>query len=84
MSNIPANTHWVDLTKPDTFVVMSQPKGQTCAALGGIMASRMKKLGAKGILVGGRVRDLTELKTKHIPVRGSIVKEAQIIRLNTR
>ena len=68
MSNIPANTHYVDLTPPDTFVVMSQPSGQTCAALGGIMASRMKSRGAKGIVVGGRVRDLTELKTKHIPV----------------
>ena len=68
MSNIPANTHWVDLAQPDTFVVMSQPKGQVCAALGGIMALRMKKRGAKGILVGGRVRDLSEVKAKHIPV----------------
>ena len=68
MSNIPSNQHWVDLTPPDTFVVMSQPKGQSCAALGGIMASRMKKCGAKGIIVGGRVRDISELKTKHIPV----------------
>ncbi|KAL9061301.1 MAG: hypothetical protein Q9162_000175 [Coniocarpon cinnabarinum] len=68
MSNIPANSHWVDLTPSDTFVVLSQPSGQSCAALGGIMASRMKKRGAKGILVGGRIRDLTELKTKHIPI----------------
>ena len=68
MSNIPSSQHWVDLTPPDTFVVISQPAGQSCAALGGIMATRMKTCGARGIVVGGRVRDLAELKTKHIPV----------------
>ena len=56
------------MTKPDTFVVMSQPPSQTCAVLGGILASRMKILGAKGIAVCGRVRDQTELKKLHMPV----------------
>ncbi|KAI9659765.1 MAG: hypothetical protein M1831_003663 [Alyxoria varia] len=67
-SNIPPDVHYVDQTAPETFVVMRQPEGQSCAVLGGIMAQRMKKCGAKGILVGGRVRDLSELKVMHIPI----------------
>lgn len=67
--NIPSSVHWVDLTKPNTFVAMSQPSAQSCAVLGGIMALRMKRCEAKGIIVGGRIRDLSELKTMHIPVR---------------
>jgi len=46
---------------PGTIVVMSQPEGQTCAVLGGIMALRMKVLGAEGVVVRGRVRDVEEL-----------------------
>ena len=67
-SNIPSSAHYVDLTKSGTFVAMSQPPAQNCAVLGGIMVRRMKKCGAKGIVVGGRVRDLTELRTMHMPV----------------
>lgn len=72
-SNIPSSVHWVDLTEPGTFVALSQPPAQTCAVLGGIMALRMKKCGAKGIIAGGRVRDLTELKTMHVPVSATIL-----------
>ncbi|KAH0536777.1 hypothetical protein FGG08_006380 [Glutinoglossum americanum] len=66
--NIPADAHYVDLTTPDTVVVMSQPKGQTNAVLGGIMAVRMKVLGAKGVVVDGRVRDLEELSGVGLPI----------------
>jgi regulator of RNase E activity RraA len=47
---------------------MSQPPGQTCAVMGGIMAARMRKLGAKGVLVDGRVRDLETLRGLGVPV----------------
>lgn len=67
-SNIPPNTHYVDSTAPDTIVVMSQPAGQKCAVLGGIMALRMKTRGALGVVVGGRIRDLTELRALELPV----------------
>ena len=59
--NIPAGTPYADLTTPDTVVVISQPRDQVCAVLGGIMAARMAKLGAKGIVVDGRVRDMGEM-----------------------
>jgi regulator of RNase E activity RraA len=61
-SNIPRSEHWVDLTQPGTIVVLSQPKGQKNAVLGGIMAMRMKKLAALGVVVHGRIRDVQELK----------------------
>lgn len=67
-ANIPAGKHWVDLTKPDTIVVMAQPEGQKCAVLGGIMALRIQMLNAKGIVVNGRIRDLAELRETGLPV----------------
>jgi regulator of RNase E activity RraA len=66
--NIPAGKHWVDLTEPETIVVMKQPNGQKCAILGGIMALRMKVLNARGVVVNGRIRDLAELRETGIPV----------------
>ena len=65
--NISKDKHWVDLTQPDTVVVISQPKGQICAVLGGIMALRMKVIGASGVIAYGRVRDLEELKETGLP-----------------
>ncbi|KAF2754702.1 DlpA domain-containing protein [Pseudovirgaria hyperparasitica] len=59
--NIKAGTPYADLTKTGTVVVLSQPAGQTCAVMGGIMAKRMEMLGAQGILVDGRIRDLPVL-----------------------
>ncbi|KAI9751100.1 MAG: hypothetical protein M1835_001266 [Candelina submexicana] len=67
-SNIPVGSHYADLTEKGTIVVISQPEGQKCAVLGGIMARRMKVLGAKGVVVDGRVRDLAELRCIDLPV----------------
>jgi regulator of RNase E activity RraA len=72
--NIPAGKHWVDLTEPETIVVMMQPEGQKCAVLGGIMALRMKVLNAKGVVVSGRVRDVVELGETGLPVSASVSK----------
>jgi regulator of RNase E activity RraA len=68
-TNIPSDKHYVDFTTPETVVVMSQPPGQTNAAIGGIMAIRMRVLGAKGVVVDGRVRDLEELGGVGLSVR---------------
>jgi regulator of RNase E activity RraA len=67
-ANVPTGKHYVDLTEPESIVVISQPKGQICAVLGGIMALRMKVLHAKGVVVHGRVRDIEELATTGLPV----------------
>ena len=66
--NIPSGTHWVDHTIPGSIVVISQPKGQICAVLGGIMALRMSVIGAEGVIAWGRVRDVEELKETGLPV----------------
>ena len=65
---IPKGSHWVDETEEDTILVIEQPSDQTCAAIGGIMATRMKTKGLQGCVVGGRVRDLAELKKSGLPV----------------
>ncbi|KHJ31380.1 hypothetical protein EV44_g1232 [Erysiphe necator] len=67
-NKIEAGTHWVDLTPPETILVVSQPEGQNCAVLGGILALRLKKLGAKGVVVSGRVRDILELNSTCLPI----------------
>jgi regulator of RNase E activity RraA len=73
-SNIPAGQHWVDLTESGSVVVISQPKGQICAVLGGIMALRMKVVGARGVIAHGRVRDLEELRETGLNVGILLVK----------
>lgn len=65
---IPKGSHWVDLTEAGSIVVIDQPEGQKCAAVGGIMAARMKVRGVAGCIVGGRVRDIVELKGSELPV----------------
>lgn len=67
-ANIPSGKHYVDLTQPETTVVMKQPEGQKCAVLGGIMALRMKVLNAKGVVISGRARDVVELEATGLPV----------------
>jgi regulator of RNase E activity RraA len=80
--NIPAGKHWVDLTEPETIVVMAQPEGQKCAVLGGIMALRMKVLGAKGVVVNGRVRDVVELGETGLPVSCFFIEELTVVKLH--
>ncbi|KIW26115.1 uncharacterized protein PV07_09242 [Cladophialophora immunda] len=67
-NSIPKGSHWVDLTEPGTIVVIDQPQDQKCAAVGGIMAQRMKVRGVAGCIVGGRVRDLAELRESQLPI----------------
>lgn len=69
-ANISSDKHWVDLTRPETIVVISQPAGQKCAALGGIMAQRISVLQGRGVIVNGRVRDIEELKESGLLVSG--------------
>ncbi|KAJ0424503.1 hypothetical protein BJY00DRAFT_299244 [Aspergillus carlsbadensis] len=67
-TTFPPGTHWVDNTVPNTVVVIEQPAGQHCAVVGGIMALRMKYLGIRGVVVNGRIRDLSEIQGCSLPV----------------
>ncbi|KAJ5101672.1 hypothetical protein NUU61_003894 [Penicillium alfredii] len=73
----PPGKHWVDYagdyaaadpSKAGSIVVIEQPEAQHCAVTGGIMATRMKVLGIKAAVVGGRVRDLRELRATRLPI----------------
>ncbi|KAL1598985.1 hypothetical protein SLS60_008131 [Paraconiothyrium brasiliense] len=67
-SNLSKTGPYADFTQSGTIAVISQPAGQSCAVMGGIMAERMKVLGAKGIVVDGRVRDLVALAATGLPI----------------
>lgn len=83
-SNIPAGKHWVDLTEPETIVVMTQPEDQKCAILGGIMALRMKVLNAQGVIVSGRVRDVIELSSIGLPVSRDLTFEVFLLTFGSK
>lgn len=68
LSNMTDGRPYADYTEGGTIVVISQPAGQSCAVVGGIMAVRMKYLGAEGLVVDGRVRDLAALNATQLPV----------------
>ncbi|ETS84438.1 hypothetical protein PFICI_02463 [Pestalotiopsis fici W106-1] len=61
-SNIPTGSIYSDLMAPGTIAVLSQPQGSVTATMGSVHAARMNKLGVKGVLVDGRVRDVQYLK----------------------
>ncbi|KAJ4381889.1 hypothetical protein N0V86_003257 [Didymella sp. IMI 355093] len=67
-SNLQDSRPYADYTEAGTIVVISQPPGQSCAVVGGIMAARMKHLGAHGLVVDGRVRDLVALNETQLPI----------------
>jgi regulator of RNase E activity RraA len=67
-SNLPDSRPYADWAEKDSIVVISQPAGQSCAVVGGIMAARMKHLGAQGLVVDGRVRDLIALNETQLPI----------------
>ncbi|KAJ6028123.1 hypothetical protein N7540_003699 [Penicillium herquei] len=73
----PPGKHWVDYVgdfqdadpaKAGSIIVIEQPDEQYCAVTGGIMATRMKYLGIKAAVVGGRIRDLRELQGTELPI----------------
>ncbi|KNG44760.1 hypothetical protein TW65_08286 [Stemphylium lycopersici] len=67
-SNLADSRPYADYTEKGTIVIISQPPGQACAVVGGIMAARMQHLGAEGIVVDGRVRDIAALNQTRLPI----------------
>lgn len=55
--------HFADAcAAPRTIAVLASPPGARCAVLGGLVATRLAKRGVCGAVVGGRVRDLSEMR----------------------
>ncbi|BCR92021.1 RraA family protein [Aspergillus chevalieri] len=53
-------THFADSIPKDAVVFVSQPKGLISACWGGLMSTRAQKLGAAGVVIDGRFRDISE------------------------
>ena len=53
-------THFADAIPKDAVVFISQPKGYISACWGGLMSTRARKLGAAGVVIDGRFRDIHE------------------------
>ncbi|KAL4898061.1 ribonuclease E inhibitor RraA/Dimethylmenaquinone methyltransferase [Aspergillus ambiguus] len=52
--------HFADAIPKDSVVFVSQGKGLISACWGGLMSTRAKKLGAAGVIIDGRFRDVAE------------------------
>ncbi|CCX12551.1 ribonuclease E inhibitor RraA/Dimethylmenaquinone methyltransferase [Pyronema domesticum] len=60
--NLEKGAHFADVVSaPNTIAVLAAPPGVRCAVLGGLVATRLAKRGVKGVIIGGRVRDLWEM-----------------------
>ncbi|KAM0190721.1 hypothetical protein ACHAPI_009247 [Fusarium lateritium] len=60
--------HFADYNRPNSIMYIQQPKGLYSACWGGLMSTRAKYIGAGGVIVDGRVRDLGEHQEMNFPV----------------
>lgn len=52
--------HFVDYNEEGKIMYVQQPQGMYSACWGGLMTTRAKYLGAAGVVVDGRIRDIGE------------------------
>src|SRR5690348_15483287 len=52
--------HFADSIPNGSVVFVSQPKGLISACWGGLMSTRAHQLGAAGVVIDGRFRDINE------------------------
>lgn len=60
--------HFADCNRSGSIMYIQQPKGLYSACWGGLMSTRAKYIGAGGVVVDGRVRDLGEHQEMNFPV----------------
>ncbi|RSM02954.1 hypothetical protein CDV31_010695 [Fusarium ambrosium] len=60
--------HFVDHNEDGGIMYIQQPKGLPSACWGGLMSTRAKFLGAEGVVIDGRMRDINEHKEMKFPV----------------
>lgn len=61
--------HFADANEANKIMYIQQPKDMYSACFGGLMATRASKLGAAGIVLDGRFRDVREIQQLGLPVR---------------
>ncbi|RDW74441.1 RraA family protein [Aspergillus mulundensis] len=70
-TNTPGPTpplHFADANRPGAIMYIQQPKGLYSACWGGLMSTRAKATGALGVVVDGRIRDISEHRDIGFPV----------------
>ncbi|KAJ0364223.1 hypothetical protein COL26b_012609 [Colletotrichum chrysophilum] len=60
--------HFVDHNEEGGVMYIQQPKGLPSACWGGLMSTRAKFLGAQGVVIDGRMRDVGEHNEMGFPV----------------
>jgi len=60
--------HHVDSIPTGSVVVVEAPEGVPNAVWGGLLSTRAQYLGAKGVIIDGRIRDLQEQREMGFPV----------------
>lgn len=60
--------HFADANKKGHVMYIQQPKGLHSACWGGLMSTRAHKLGALGVIIDGRMRDVQEHRDISFPV----------------
>ncbi|KAJ3378243.1 hypothetical protein HDU92_007562 [Lobulomyces angularis] len=57
----------IDIAPPGSVIVIKSPKNAPNAVFGGLLGTRAKKIGVKGVVIEGRLRDLKELWDMEFP-----------------
>lgn len=63
--------HFADSAEPGKIMYIQQPKDMYSACFGGLMAARLKMIGASGVVLDGRFRDIQEIQELGLPVLNS-------------
>ena len=64
--------HFADFNERGKVMYVQQPKGLYSACWGGLMSTRASYLGANGVVIDGRMRDINEHRELGFPVRHRI------------
>lgn len=68
-SSLRLTSDWADAMERGKIAYISQPSSLPSACFGGLVATRAKVVGAKGIVVDGRFWDIGEIQELKLPVR---------------
>ncbi|KAF2119605.1 ribonuclease E inhibitor RraA/Dimethylmenaquinone methyltransferase [Lophiotrema nucula] len=60
--------HFADSAEVEKIMYIQQPHDMYSACFGGLMASRLKKIGAAGVVIDGRFRDIKEIQGIGLPL----------------
>ncbi|KAF2623201.1 RraA-like protein [Macroventuria anomochaeta] len=60
--------HFADSAEPGKIMYIQQPNGMQAACFGGLMGTRLKQIGAAGVIIDGRFRDIREMQDLGLPM----------------